>query len=218
MTHLIIAKNISEIYCDQILNLPQFYLGCVAPDAVHNRPGYISDYKKQSHLITGHEKWGMTTNNDEWKNNVAKLINDYLKSDHFDYVLGYCTHVLSDIYVNINVWTPIRLKYNIDLNIGNGYDNNYHHECNKIDIELALSYEHRDIFWINLAKSKSIDLPDIIFAAETEMQKEYILNQWYKNKEHQDLSLNKIKTYEDELSLIERATVFIRSFFNENLT
>ena len=67
MTHLIISENISKIFASRINSLPQFYLGSIAPDAVHNRTNYISDYKKASHLITGNEKWGFVTENDEWK-------------------------------------------------------------------------------------------------------------------------------------------------------
>lgn len=52
MTHLIISKNISEIFDSHIKNLPQFYLGTIAPDTVHNRANYTSEYKKASHLIT----------------------------------------------------------------------------------------------------------------------------------------------------------------------
>ena len=58
MTHLIIADNISNLFEKNIQNLPQFFLGSVAPDAVHNRANYVSDFKKDSHLCVGAEKWG----------------------------------------------------------------------------------------------------------------------------------------------------------------
>ena len=61
MTHLIISKNISEMFASQIESLPQFYLGSIAPDAVHNRANYNLENKKTSHLITGTEKWGLIT-------------------------------------------------------------------------------------------------------------------------------------------------------------
>lgn len=215
MTHLIISKNISEIFETHIESLPQFYLGSIAPDAVHNRANYISDYKKASHLITGNEKWGMITNNNEWKRNIIVFLNKYRNSEIHDFILGYCSHILSDMYNNINVWTPFRMKYADEL--AKGFGNIHHQENNKIDIELALTYESRDIFWFNLAKSTSIDLPNIIYATEIDKQKDIILNSWYKDKDRQDISSNKIRTYESEMNFIDNATDFVGRIFQEHL-
>jgi hypothetical protein len=103
MTHLIISKNVFEIFTGHIENLSQFYLGSIAPDAVHNRANYNSEFKKASHLITGTEKWGFITENDDWKNNIIAFLNKYKKSANYDFILGYCCHVLSDMYNNINI-------------------------------------------------------------------------------------------------------------------
>jgi len=214
MTHLIISKNISEIFKNHIESLPQFYLGSIAPDAVHNRANYISDYKKESHLITGTEKWGMITNYDRWKRNIIEFLNKRKYSEHHDFILGYCCHVLGDLYNTINVWTPFRLKYANELEKG---VNIHHQENYKIEIELALTYESRNDFWLHLANSNSIDLPPIIYAAELDKQKDNILNSWYKDKERQDISTNKIRTYESEMDFIKNATDFVTLIFQENL-
>ena len=215
MTHLIISKNISEIFADQIESLPQFYLGSIAPDAVHNRANFIPEYKKTSHLITGAEEWGMITEYDEWKNNVIIFLSKHKKSINHAFILGYCTHVLSDLYNTIHIWTPYRLKYAGEFE--KGYGNLHHQECNKIDIELALTYEYREDFWLNLMKSTSIDLPDIIYAPEIDKQKDNILNSWYKGKERQDIASNKIRTYENEMEFIKNAADFAACIFQENL-
>lgn len=215
MTHLIISENISERFADLIGNLPQFYLGSIAPDAVHNRANYISEYKKASHLISGAEKWGFITENDAWKSNVVAFLNKNKKSANHDFILGYCSHVLSDMYNNINVWTPFRLKYADELEKGLG--NLHHQENNKIDIEQALTYEGRNDFWLHLADSKSIDLPPVIYAAELDKQKDNILNSWYRGKERQDISANKIRTYDGEMEFIKNAADFVALVFRENL-
>lgn len=62
MTHLHIAKNIYHRVPEAIKDLSQFYLGNIAPDAVHNRIGFTSEHKKASHLCVGNEGWGMVTN------------------------------------------------------------------------------------------------------------------------------------------------------------
>ena len=101
MTHLIISENISEIFANRIESLPQYYLGSIALDAVHNRA--------------------------------------------------------------------------------------------------------------------NIDLPDIIYAAEIDKQKDNILNSWYKDKERQDISSNKIRTYENEMEFIQNAADYVARIFQENL-
>jgi len=119
------------------------------------------------------------------------------------------------MYNNINVWTPFRLKHSDELE--KGFGNLHHQENNKIDIELALTYEGRDEFWFNLAKSNSIDFTNIIYAIEIDKQKDNILNSWYKDKERQDISSNKIRTYEGEMDFIKKATDFIVHIFQEYL-
>ena len=216
MTHLIISKNISEIFASHIESLPQFYLGSIAPDAAHQRANYISDYKKASHLITSDEIWGMITDYDGWQNNIVAFLNKNKYTEQHDFIIGYCCHILVDVYNAINVWTPFKLKYADELKEIN-YGNKHHQECNKLDIELALTYEGRNEFWLHLSNSRSIDLPDIIYAAEIEKQKNVILNSWYKGKERQDISSNKIRTYENELDFIKNATEFVALIFRENL-
>ena len=211
MTHLIISKNISGIFENQIKNLPQYYLGSIAPDAVHNRANYISEYKKASHLITGTEEWGFVTNNDEWENNVIAFFEKHKKTENHDFILGYCFHAILDMFNNINVWTPFRIKHADELK--KGYGNIHHQECSKLDIELALTYEGREEIWHYLSKSISIDLPDIIYATEIDKQKDNILKSWYQDKERQDISSNKIRTYETEMDFIKNATDFVARIF-----
>jgi hypothetical protein len=209
MTHLHIAKNIHQLFPETIKDLSQFYLGTIAPDAVHNRIGYISDYKKASHLCVGDECWGMLTNNDEWIESVLEFLYKNKNSANYNFILGYSCHVLSDIYNNIAVWTPFRLEYPDELT--KGYGGLYHQESEKVEIELALREENKDNFWVHLEKAKSISLNNIIYAEEIEKHKENILYNWYKNKEHQDISSNKLVTIESTMNFVEDATNFIVS-------
>ncbi len=207
MTHLHIAKNLHQRFPVTIKDLPQFYLGNVAPDAVHNRAGYISDYKKVSHLCVGDASWGMLTNNDEWIENVLKFLDKNKSTDNYDFILGYSCHILSDIYNNIAVWTPFRLEYPNE--IAKGYGGLYHQESGKVEIELALRNDNKENFWVYLEKAKAIGLDGIIFAEEIERHKENIINNWYKDKEHQDISSNKLITIESTMTFVEDATNFI---------
>jgi hypothetical protein len=207
MTHLHIARNIDQRFPETIKDLPQFYLGTVAPDAVHNRAGYTSEYKKASHLCVGNERWGMFTNNGEWIENVLKFLDNNRNSENYDFILGYVCHILSDIYNNIAVWTPFRLKFPEELL--KGYGGLYHQESEKVEIDLALKEENKDNFWVHLEKSKATGLNDMVFAEEVEIQKENILYKWYNGKKYQDTSANKLITIEGTMKFAEDATNFI---------
>ena len=212
MTHLIIAKNLSEIYADQIKDIPQFYLGSAAPDAVHNRANYRSDYKKTSHLCVGEERWGYVTNNDEWEANIIAFMTNRIKSADRDFILGYCAHTLADLYNNVHSWTPFRLKYPDEA--AKGYDNLHHRESELVDIELGLTYPGRDDFQRLLMASRSVDLPDIVYAEEIDKQRDLILNNWYVGKERPDVSRNMHVTCDSMEEFIKNATGYIVSIFN----
>ena len=216
MTHLIISENISKIFVSNIKSLPLFYLGSIAPDAAHQRANYSSEYKKVSHLITSGENWGTITKTDEWEDNVIQFLVKLKNSENRDFIIGYCTHVLGDIYNTINIWNPFKLKYADELKEVS-YGNIHHQECNKLDIELALTYDGRNDFWSYLSKSESIDLPNIIYATEIDKQKKLILNSWYKDKERQDISSNRIRTYEGEMEFIRNAAAYIASILKTHL-
>lgn len=207
MTHLCIAEKIYQLYPAKIKNLSQFYLGSVAPDAVHNRANYISDYKKASHLCVGEERWGRITNNDEWIESVSNFVHKNKNCDNYDFVLGYCTHILSDVYNNITVWIPFMQKYQDE--ISKGYGGLYHQESEKVEIALALTFESKKDFWQHIEKAEEVSLDNIIFAEEVRKHKENILYYWYKGKECPDTSSNTIVTVESTMKFIDDATNFV---------
>lgn len=207
MTHLHIAKNLYHILPGKISDLPRFYLGNLAPDAVHNRKNYNPDYKRMSHLCVGNEPWGMTVDNDSWTENVLEFLRSNINSGNRDFLLGYCCHVLSDIYNNLTIWMPFRFNYPEEF--AKGYGGLYHAECDKVDIELGLRKENRDDFWIFLEKAEPVDFNNLVFAEELGKHKENILYKRYVNREHPDLSSNKIITIERTMKFIEDAARFV---------
>lgn len=213
LTHLHIAKRLHQLRPNMIHDLSQFYLGAIAPDAVHIRVGYISDDKKKSHLCVGEERWGLITNNEEWIDNVLMFLDRYKNSDNYDFILGYSCHILSDIYNNIAVWTPFRLKYPDELL--KGYGGLYHQESEKVEIELAIKDENQRDFWVYLENAEAISLEDLIFAEEIEKHKENILYNWFRGKQHQDMSSNALVTIESTMNFVEEATQFIISKMEE---
>lgn len=207
MVHLHIAKNIYSLLSGKITDLPRYYLGNLAPDAVHTRMDYNPGYKKTSHLCVGDVRWGMASNNDEWTENVLKFLHDNINSPDHDFIVGYCCHILSDIYNNITVWMPFRLKYPDEFE--KGYGGLYHRESDKIDIELGLRNENSDDFWRHLEKSEPFDFRDLVSAEDMKKHRDNILYKRYSGKEHPDLSSNRLITLESTMKFTEDASIFI---------
>lgn len=207
MTHICIADRIIALNPEMIKNLPQFYLGTLAPDSVHFRKNYISEYKIITHLCVGNEKWGEFTNNSEWIDNVLSFLINNKQSDELDFIYGYCAHILSDIYNNINIWTPFRLKFPEEIK--KGYGNLYHTESANIDLQLAQNFINKDKVWSLLKKSHSLTIPDIVLADDIDKIKSNILHVQYNSKSIVDTSKNTLIKYSDVLKFIENAVSFI---------
>jgi len=88
----------------------------------------------------------MTTNNDEWMDNILKNLKENISTKNHDFIFGYCSHILADLFHNINIWTPLRLKNSELIENMYNYNSPIRHEINMIDIELALLYNNREIF------------------------------------------------------------------------
>ena len=233
MTHLIIADKVSNTFTKQITNLPQFFLGNLAPDAVHQRAEYTSDFKKKSHLCPGPEPWGTTTDNEGWKQAVVDYLYSQEEFVNRDFILGYCCHLLSDIYNNMVVWMPFQEKYPEEAAKWSG--NRFNNEVNKLDIELAITHKNRDFYWNTLRQSEGIDLPGqvrnrfssisecnsisfLVSAEETEKQKNWILTECYMGKERQDITANQFVTYESTMDYINDAADFASAVLQEYFT
>ena len=169
MTHLIIARNVKVAFNDYVKSLPNFYLGSIAPDAVHNRENFIYDHKKESHLYFGSDQWGIISNHNEYKNSVIRFFTLNKESVNYDFILGYCVHVLSDIYHHLTVFTPFLRELNDEMKENPRL---FSQESNRLDIELALTYKGREEFWDNLRKSEAVEIPGIIYADEITKQKQ----------------------------------------------
>ncbi len=203
MTHLIIANNISEFLNYNTKSLPQYFLGSIAPDSIQSRTNFNPDNKKKSHLFVGSEAWGYMTNHNECVNNVIDFLITNKQSENFDFIIGYCIHILSDIYHHLIVTTPLRNK--------NAYifDELYSQESIKVNIELALTCDVKDQIWSYLKNSIAVELPGIVCFDDIQKIKNHVLNDWYQDKTNQNLTSNKIITFENNMNYIDRATKYI---------
>lgn len=105
ITHLVIAKEMLKLIPEGIIGKPElFYLGNLAPDAVHARQGYERAYKKHSHFRDDIQEEDLRLPED-YKSYHDRLADFILSSRNredglLDFYRGYVTHIITDeLYV-----------------------------------------------------------------------------------------------------------------------
>jgi hypothetical protein len=205
MIHFYVAKNIADYFPQQIQNSSQYYLGVIGPDSVHFGPDFKLNDKNISHLTSGNEKWGETTETAKWLDNVLAFLRRYENTEGWDFAFGYTAHILADIYNCIYVWTPYRLA--IKLKMDNYYGNQYHREQAAIDLRLAHEFQHKDEIWALLENAKILAIPGVVdYGALENIVKNVLYNQ-YADMDS-ETEANQIFTYKDAHDLISNATRF----------
>ncbi|HHV12051.1 MAG TPA: hypothetical protein GXX75_17395 [Clostridiales bacterium] len=101
ITHMVIAKEMLKLLPEgTIQNLDLFYLGTLAPDAVHARIGYERAHKKHTHF-----RDGIPDSDFELPENYAlyrKRLRDFISCNRertdglLDLYRGYVVHILTD--------------------------------------------------------------------------------------------------------------------------
>lgn len=209
MTHLYIANKILDESLCSIKNESQYYLGNLVPDAVEFREKYD---KKISHLCNDEAKWGFITNYEKWAKNVLKYYKQNVKVNDYDFLTGYCIHILADINYSNIIWTPFRLE-NEDKADFNDISKRSHDECNRVDLELYHKCSFRDEIWIKTKESICMDFMDIVNKEDMEKMKNNVLNIQYKNKPEANSGNNRIITYNGLIEYVDNTIEYIKEKF-----
>lgn len=212
MTHLCIANRILALCPETVRSLPQFYLGTLAPDSIHFRSNPLPNAKKITHLCVGEGNWGELTNNAEWQENVLSFLDSHRQSEDFDFIYGFCIHIMADIYNNFSVWTPFRQAHLNELKTGTG--DQYHTESAKVDLQLYQNIEQQAEIWSLLEQAHGLTLPGIVLEDDINRMKASILYHQYQNQPAADTSANTLITYNDTLNFIKSAAAFIFESFH----
>lgn len=208
MTHLYIAYNILR-NTTQIKKPCDFMLGALAPDWVHFVDNYNSDMKKKSHLCFGDEKWGRTTNNQEWLKNALDFLHENKNVEKVDFIYGYCFHIIADIQNNIKIWTPFLLENKEDLEKGLG--SIYHKESYDMDYELYLRNPNEKVIFEMLENATGCDIPNVVGEDEINKMKHNILNSQFLDRKSVDVYLNKYVTFSCIQEFISVESQYIRN-------
>ena len=108
-THLAIADRINSILGEGIIkNLPLFFGGNIAPDAIHAIENYQRAYKKHSHLCDGIRSYGYGYPEmaQRFKDNVNGFIENYYMTagEEGDLYFGYVVHLLVDEFFLLTLY------------------------------------------------------------------------------------------------------------------
>ena len=212
LTHLFVASSIAKVH--KVSGLADFFLGSIAPDAVHFRKTFvgagmaeIGHAKKISHLCPeSDEKWGSVTDNDGWTKCVKSFLMRYDKSP---IRLGFAVHVLTDIYNNKTLWSNFRTNNPDEAK--KGYKSTYYDDLKHIDALLKSNRDVTEDICEKLAKAKSVGIEGVVSSEEVEAIKQSIISEYGANSQTGNID-NKYNTkfvsYDEMLIFIKEATLF----------
>jgi hypothetical protein len=101
ITHMVIAREIIKLLPEGTIQEDGlFYLGNLAPDAIHAREGYIRDFKKHTHFRDNIRDMDflLEENQIAYRKRIQEFIATHRdrKDGLYDLYRGYVAHILSD--------------------------------------------------------------------------------------------------------------------------
>lgn len=197
MVHLLIAHKWAQ-HKPELFDSPEYYLGTLAPDAIHMRENcrYPED-KYVTHLNALPEYQ---------RDSRALLAYWRVRSTPFD--LGYAIHVIGDVF-----WVRF-YKETYPTLIVNGHTDNarYYPDANRIDDWLYEQREERPKIWALLARARAPEDHPLLSAPEIEGWRDRVFASFERAL---DLSLPKVFTRGDIGRFIEDAPADIDALLRD---
>ncbi len=207
MVHLGVAKQLVDKLA--IENIPNFYLGSIAPDGIYTRKEFTRDQKLKNHLIPEGRPRTVCDILDFWKKHRGFC------DDSF--ILGYTIHVLTDQLYNESVYKVYLERYDLDPSPIQDKTWAYYNDTDIVDFELFTKEEWRAEVWKYLEEGQGVTVEDYITAEEAEAWRDRTLH-WYDRGESEHKNPVKYITYEDETSFINEAADEIYSLIENCLS
>jgi len=207
MIHIGVAGNLTDKF--KINKIPNFYLGAVAPDAVHYRENYIREYKDISHLCSTGDSHEIILNN------AKDFIFKNISHEHRDFYIGYGVHVLTDVYWRkmLNA-IEFDLRYYKDPNpVHSNPLDAYNSDMCILDLELYRKYKYASDNMAFFLKSSPIGIGGLVSAEEVRACFDgirQIKNRFDENKNANESP--KYIFYDDVLNFIDETAVKIYNY------
>ena|GEM_PF-674327 len=185
MVHLSVARKAAMLVPGAIKDFSQYYLGSLAPDAVHFRADFTRELKRISHLCCDDEPWGETIDNEGWTENVLRFRRAYEGDAGMDFINGYCVHVLTDVRNNIDLAIPFKLREFQAMQIPDAHRatalQRFNADALYADRRIYAESPYRKGIWADLRRSGVTALRGIVSETEVRKIREHILDVQYQN-------------------------------------
>lgn len=192
MVHLAVARKIISNF-SEINNLPLYYLGAIAPDAIHMRKNQVPEDKQKSHLYA-RDIQGIQ--------NVYKYYEEKNDCIDIDFFLGYCIHILTDIYWHETLYTSFKYRYSKDSEPIQEQRWAYYNDTDILDLILYKTFDWKDEIWALLKEAKGIDMDNIVTSSEIDAWNIRTLN-WYNGGQSQRKNPIKYITLDELMRFID---------------
>jgi len=222
ITHMVVAREISKRLPEgTIQDMGLFYMGNLAPDAIHAREGYIRDFKKHTHLRDDIPDKDFETeiNRAIFHERVRQFILEYRNCEDglLDLYRGYICHILTDelfvltrrkefceemVKQKVVQSDPLFFEYIVT-------------DMNRNDILLVKNYEGSDEIKCTLEKAAVHAVENYITEGEMQVSKDWLLFQHFYI--HQEEQQPRIISYASMLQFVHMAADDIVSRLTEDV-
>lgn len=172
MVHLLTGHKVLPVLTAQYtIDLSQYYLGCIAPDAIHKRKSPAPDAKAVSHL-----KGPDPVDTGIWKQNIVNFLDTVKESP--SYRQGYAVHLLTDYYWGLYLMPAYDTRYQADKHPVKDWRMAYYNDTDILDKMLYDTEPWRPAVWEHLRRARGETLEGLVSGSEADAWNRHVLL-WY---------------------------------------
>ncbi len=220
ITHMVIAREIiKRLPKDTIREESLFYLGNLAPDAIHAREGYIRAFKKHTHFRDDilDADFELPENRLLFHKRLAEFIsqNKDRTDDLFDLYLGYAAHVLTDELFMLTVRKEFCevMKGQGIAQTDPGFFENIVGDMNRNDLLLVRNYEDIEEVKKKLLQAEVYPVENYISFQEMQVCTDWMIRRHFFEEYQPEQPL--YISYQRTLSFIREAAEYVISKLTE---
>lgn len=173
MVHFAISVKISELTQKPLS--PGFLLGCISPDCIYITKDMGNEIKDVTHLhflsLKGEIKDELVLKR------IGKFLQTYVipnDQNRTDFLAGYISHILADIYWTATVSREFRKQIPTQLSRREQWDI-YQNEQNQIDFDMYRTSPWKNTVWELLRESTPLELRNLIKSEDVQGWRNFLL-------------------------------------------
>ena len=186
--HLAIADRVAVLFGkENIKNLPYFFSGSIAPDAIHARANYERSMKKHTHLTEG------ISNSDFiypdklaiFRERLDRYIKTYYhrEDDDAELYLGWIVHLITDELFNIHIYSDGGFASRLKQDGVNPNEMEFFHrfmyDMNLMDELVMKNYAFVHDVERELSAAWGLGVKDMILPEESDASKNWVISKLF---------------------------------------